>query len=104
MNIGSLYRVKKAYWLLFPSKESATTTAAATAPATAFVSAAGAAAVAAYYSKEYKENVTWFSLDSYIVFLEEDGKFRKFLTSEGLIGWTWFAKDYNDYFEEVKSE
>jgi hypothetical protein len=28
----------------------------------------------------------------------------KLLTSEGLIGWTCFGKDYNDCFEEVKSE
>ena len=102
MKIGSLYKVKKYYWLLFPSKESAPSTAAATDPTAVFVSAAGGAAVAAYYSKEYNENVTWFSLDSYIVFLEEDGKFRKVLTSEGLIGWTWFTVHFNDYFEEVK--
>ena len=95
MNIGSLYRVKKGYWMFLSRKESA--------------SALADAVGAAYYSQEFKENkenVTYFSPESYIVFLEEDGKFKKVLTSEGLIGWTWFTvhfNDYfNDYFEEVK--
>jgi hypothetical protein len=98
MNIGSLYLVKKWHWLLFPSKESAAAAEAAHLGVTADL----ARRIAAYYSKEYNENVTYFSHDSYIVFLEEDGNLKKVLTSEGLIGWTWFDERYNDCFEEVK--
>jgi hypothetical protein len=100
MNIGSLYRVKKWYWLLFPSKESTAATAAA---ATATAASAHAAKAAAYYSKKYNENITWFAPESYVVLLEEDGKLKKVLTSEGLIGWTWFDDRNNDCFDEVKN-
>jgi len=90
MNIGSLYLVKKFSWLLFPTKEVASTHAQS--------------AVAAAWSIELECNVTYFSPDSMIVFLEEDGKFKKVLTSEGLIGWTLFVEGYNHCFEEMKTE
>ena len=97
MNIGSLYRVKKFYWLLFSSKERTTHVV--------LVQSAQADQEAAYFSKRYNENVTYFSPDSNVVFLEEgekDKKIRRVLISEGLIGWTWFDERYNDCFEEVK--
>ena len=93
MNIGSLYKVKKWSWLLFPTKETASE-----APSSA------CAAEAAWYSKSYNCEVTYFSPDSIVVFLEEDGFLKKVLTSEGLVGWTWFNEIYNDYFEEMKAE
>jgi hypothetical protein len=96
MNIGSLYLVKKYYWLLFSSKESAIEALGGVVSSTA--------SAAACLSKLYKEKVTYFSPDSYIVLLEEDGNLKRVLTSDGLIGWTWVSKDYNDCFEEVKSE
>jgi len=112
MNIGNLYTVKKYFWLLFPTKETAAAIGtrlvevifhldanAATAGALVVVADA-----AAWYSKRYNCEVTYFPLDSIVVFLEEDGKLKKVLTSEGLIGWTWFDESYNDCFEEVKSE
>ena len=98
MNIGSLHIVKKYFWLMFPTKETA-------APKAASVAAlAAGAGVAAWYSKVYNCEVTYFSPESYILFLEEDEKFKKVLTSEGLIGWTWFDENYNDCFEEVETE
>ena len=103
MNIGSLYQVKKYFWLLFPIKEiviSSSEVVGAAAPA----SRRAAAAAAAWYSRKYNCNVTYFSHDTFVVFLEEDGKFKKFLTSEGLIGWTWFGERYNECFEEVKTK
>ena len=105
MNIGSLYKVKKYFWLLYPTKE--------TAFAHAFVERfdalgvehhAAAAAYAAYWSKKFNCEVTYFSLDSIVVFLEEDGKLKKVLTSDGLVGWTWFNESYNHCFEEVKTQ
>ena len=100
MNIGSLYQVKKRFWLLFPTKE---------IDAIGFDHASGYAdnenaAVAARYSRKYNCNVSWFSPESFVVFLEEDGKLKKFLTSEGLIGWTQVNKAWLGCFEEVKSE
>ena len=105
MNIGSLYQVKKRFWLLFPTKE---IVAAATARAIAPIYVALAARIArsddaawyaARFSRLYNCNVTWFSPDSFVVCLEEDGRLKKFLTSEGLIGWTWVD---DNSFEEVK--
>ena len=105
MNIGSLYQVKKYFWLLFPTKEiiSSSVTAAAVTTTTA-AAAAAAGTFAAWYSRKYNCNVTYFSHDTFVVFLEEDGKFKKFLTSEGLIGWTWLGERDNECFEEVKTK
>ena len=95
MNIGSLYQVKKRVWLLFPTKEMADGIPSVVADADA-----------AFYAR-ISCNVTYFSPDSFVVFLEEDGMLKKFLTSEGLIGWTWVHEyeSYNEYFfEEVKTK
>ena len=104
MNIGSLYKVKQYFWLLFPSKEistwaTATTHVGAPGPAEQYVIAG-----AAWYSKRFNCEITYFCLDSIVVFLEEYGFLKKVLTSDGLVGWTWFVEDYNDCFEEVKTE
>ena len=62
----------------------------------------GTAAI--YLSKRYNCEVTYFLLDSYIVFLEKDGALKKVLTTDGLVGWTFFVESYNDCFEEVETE
>ena len=100
MNIGSLYTVKKYFWLIFPTKE----TAHAAPVAGPHTDRLVAAKVAGFYSKRLNCEVTCFSPDSYIVFLEEDGIYKKVLTSDGRIGWTWFNQDYISCFEEVKTE
>jgi hypothetical protein len=89
MKIGKLYQVKEYFWFLYPSKDIAT--------------AAAAVIAAAYWSKQYNCEVTYFSPDSYIVFLEEDTKFKKVLTSTGKLGWVWFDESYNHCFEEVSA-
>ena len=104
MNIGPLYQVKKYFWLLFPIKEIVISTVVEDARDVVSVHALGAADYAAWYSRKYNCNVTWFRPESPVVCPEEDGDYKKFLTSEGLIGWTWVDENYNDYFEEVKSE
>ena len=91
MNTGSLYQVKKHSWLLFPTKEMATHSHSVVA-----------AADVVWYAARMDCNITYFSPDSFVVCLEEDGNLKKFLTSEGLIGW--IHESYNDCFEEVKSE
>ena len=102
MNIGSLYTVKKYYWLLFPTRETACDVNEVTAKA-------GTDLVVAdnwieYLSKFYQTNITYLSPESVIVFLEEDGKLKKVLTSDGKIGWTFFIETYNVYFEEINGE
>jgi len=109
MNIGSLYTVKKFSWLLFPTRETACDVNAtgATARSTAVAATATtftASVDADYWSGQLKCEVTYFSPDSIIVFLEEDGKYKKVLTSDGKIGWSLFSDHYNDCFEEVKTE
>ena len=99
MKIGRLYNVKQYFWLLFPTKETAAAASAATAVATAAALLSGAI----YWSKRFNCEVTYFSPDSIVVFLEEDGKFKKFLTSDGRIGWTLIDEEYNNYFEEMKA-
>jgi hypothetical protein len=106
MNIGSLYQVKERFWLLFPTKEIVTRRAAEAgalidAPITVGKNAAW---YAARYSTKYNCNVTWFSPESFVVCLEEDGMLKKLLTSKGLIGWIQFNETWLGCFEEVKSE
>jgi hypothetical protein len=97
MNIGSIYTVKKFYWFLFPTKKIVAHGPGphATAPHPA---------AASYWSKFYNCEVTYFSPNEYIVFLEEEGELKNVLTSDGRIGWIWFTENYNDCFEEVKTE
>lgn len=104
MNIGSLYQVKKYFWLLFPTKEIISTVEVLARGDVVSVHALGAADYATWYSRKYNCNVSWFSPESFVVCLEEDGIYKKVLTSDGKIGWTWFDENYNDCFEEVKSE
>ena len=101
MNIGSLYKVKEYFWLLFPSKE-ISTSLDALGPIAA--TARLATSNVAHWSKRFKCNVSYFSPDSYIVFLEEDRELKRVLTSDGKIGWTCFFENYNHCFEEVKTE
>ena len=106
MNIGSLYQVKKRFWLLFPTKEIVASADAGVLSISKLCRLGfnadneNAAHYTARYSMMYNCNVSWFSPESFVVCLEEDGKFKKVLTSEGLIGWTWVD---DNWFEEVKS-
>ena len=106
MNIGSLHQVKKRFWLLFPTKETDDLDGFGhpSGHASGYADNENAAWYAARFSRMYNCNVTWFSPESFVVFLEEDGKLKKFLTSEGLIGWTQVNKAWLGCFEEVKSE
>lgn len=99
MNIGSLYLVKKYFWMLFPTRETAPTARSAS-----HTDATVAAGEADFWSECFNCEVTYFSPNEHIVFLEEEDKFKKVLTSDGRIGWTWVHENYNDYFEEVKEE
>ena len=98
MNVGKLYQVKNLYWMLFPSKEIAATTAPAS-----FVSPRcdHAARAAAYNSKYFNCNVSYISPNSIFVFLEKDGEFIKILSTNGEVGWIYLADFYKDDIKEV---
>ena len=110
MNIGNLYLAKTYYWLLFQTKEDAEQVERPRGSPTLNRAYAHAdddyvvANMAAYWSRQYNCEITYFSPNEYIVFLEEEGKLKKVLTSDGKLGWTWFEESYNDYFEELKAE
>jgi len=100
MKIGKLYKNNGYFWLFYPSKDIA---AVATTVPTRTPAIFAATAAVDYWSKQYNCEVTYFSPDSYIVFLEEDTKFKKVLTSTGKLGWVWFDESYNHCFEEVSA-
>lgn len=108
MNIGSLYLVKKYFWMLFPTKETVARAhrklAVPVALAAWTAHADPSPSVSRIWSRSLNCEVTYFSPNEHIVFLEEEDKFKKVLTSDGRIGWTWVHENYNDYFEEVKEE
>jgi hypothetical protein len=85
MKIGSLYEIKKWYWLLFPSKD----IAAATSPRTCDTPSAEATAggYADYWSREFNCNVLFIPQNSMFMLLEQDGKYCKILTTNGELGW-----------------
>ena len=86
MNIGSLYLVKELYRVLLPTKE---------------------IAVAWYCRGERGHSVSYIIPNELVVLLDKDETFLKVLTSDGRIGWAWVPwvnENYNDCFEEVKSE
>ena len=94
MNVGSLYKVKQYFWLLLPTKEIAKTRSLT---CRLWINPT---------SLDWfgRHEITYFSPDSIVVLLEEDGEFKRFLTPDGKIGWTWLDERYNSSFEEVKKE
>ena len=99
--IGNMYQVKKWFWLLFPSKETA---AAADLRRTTRWSACPVSSPAAttYLSEQLNCTVSYISANDFVVLLETDGNYKKVLTSNGELSWTCFDEGYNECFEEVK--
>ena len=105
MKIGSLYEIKKWYWLLFPSKDIALVASAAAAVGTE--SAGDVASYADYWSREFNCNVSFVPQDSMFMLLEQDGKYCKILTTNGELGWIIYPKEVewaNGCIEEVKDQ
>jgi len=117
MNIGKLYQVKKYYWFLYPSKDVAAHVATlrdpdfnvadsfAAIPTTAPIATAvvATAATARYCSKYFNcnVNVSYISPKSIFVFLEQDEKVIKVLTTNGEVGWIYLAELYKNDIEEI---
>ena len=76
LNIKKLYQVKRLYWYLYPSKETATAAAAFELSISRF------ADDAAYWSKEFNCNVTYIPENDMFCVIEQDGKFLKVLTTK----------------------
>jgi len=85
MNIGSLYRIKQLYWLLFPSQEKAV--AAALVFGTPQASLTDVRDRADYWGKKLKCNFSFLSPESIFAPLEQKNKVLKVLTTNGEIGW-----------------
>ena len=101
MKIGSLYQIKNYYWMLYPSKDtaSAAVAVATVPPAAAAVAPAGAV----YWSKRLECNVSYMSPNSLFMLLEHTGKFCKILSTEGMVGWIYLALWCKRDIVEVKS-
>ena len=99
MNIGSLYKINRYYWLLYSSKE-------ITAKLYSFAELSDDANIAnrnsAFWSKLYDCEITCFPPETIFVLLEKDGNVKKILTKEGKIGWIGFNENFFSSFEEVK--
>ena len=104
MNIGKLYKNKKYFWFLYPSKEIASAAAAAAMTVVAFTpTAVWADDVAAYWGKQFSCNVSYISPSNIFMLLEQDRKLCKVLSTNGELGWISYLEDvvwYND-IEEV---
>jgi hypothetical protein len=98
--VGSLYQVKKYYWMLFPNKETTVDvynnggTSLSPSPPTNW---------SGIYTHRDDYNVTFLSMGEVVVFLEKSGKYKKVLTSNGEIAWTWIQSEFYDSFEEVRA-
>jgi hypothetical protein len=99
---GHLYEVYRYSWLSFRLKETLVKRLwePESWPPTRFNDAEGAANSASYWSHQYNCDVSYIPSDSSILCLEEDKNFRKFLTADGQIYWTWFEdEDRNDFVD-----
>jgi hypothetical protein len=102
MEVGKLYSVKQYFWLLFPSKDIAA--GAVPAAAVARVAAAAAALVAAYWSSRLSCDISYISPKGIFMLLEQDGKYYKVLSTEGMVGWICFPEWWKEHIAEVKAE
>ena len=85
MNIGKLYQVKKCYWYLYPSKETAARRLQYSPIAESRTE------TIAYLSKQF--NCTYIPENSIFCLLEQEGKFLKVLLANGELGWMIYPED-----------
>ena len=84
MNIGKLYKTKKLCWMLYPSKDIATTAGLITTlPGLE-------EGCRAYWSKELNCNVSYVKQNSMFMLLVRDGEYIKILSANGEVGWIYF--------------
>ena len=104
MEIGKLYQIKKWFWLLFPSKETAAAArsdSARSGVAAAFIDAPFGNAD--HWNKKLNCNVTYISPNTIFFPVETDGNYVKVVSGEG-VGWIVVQNWAKHYFEEIKEE
>jgi hypothetical protein len=103
MIIGKLYKVKKYYWILYPSRDIAAL--AYVAIAAAIATADVADNWANYWSEQLNCNVSYVETNSMFVLLEQTERFCKVLSTEGKVGWIIYPENEawtKNCIEEVK--
>jgi hypothetical protein len=93
MKIGSLYEIKKWYWLLFPAKDIAAVADARGLCGSTTATAATPVGYADYWSSRFSCNISCIELNSIFMLLEQDGNYCKIFSTEGSIGWIIYPKD-----------
>jgi hypothetical protein len=96
MNVGKLYRFKKYFWLIFPSKNIATY-----ASSSSMMAMRSITAEAAYYSKQFNSKVSYIEPNSMFILLEQDGNYHKVLSNNGELGWINLTYLCKNHIEEV---
>jgi hypothetical protein len=92
MEVGKLYQTNQYYWMLYPSKDTATRTATATTTADDWAN---------YWSKRLDCNVSYIAQNSMFMLLEQTDRFCKVLSTEGKVGWIYLAFWCKDDIVEV---
>ena len=88
MQIGKLYQIKKYYWLVYPSKETAACAGALSSAADAAgFSITSAENLSDDLSESFNCNVTYISRNDIFCLLEKDRKYLKVLSTNGELGW-----------------
>jgi hypothetical protein len=100
MKIGSLYQIKNYYWMLYPSKDTASAAADDLDEGTA-TPRRHADNWANYWSSRFSCNISYISPNSLFMLLEQDGKYYKVLSTEGMVGWIYLAPWCKDDIVEV---
>ena len=108
---GKLYLIKKRYWFLYPTKETAAALshgavgvglAAVRCRRVAAGTAAEALNLSKYLSSHYNCNITYITENSIFCLIEQDGKYLKVLSSNGESGWIYLANWLEMHIQEVK--
>ena len=95
LQLGKMYLAKEYFWLLYPTKEVVVWGEGS------WPSSSGAYRYAKEYSECYNCNVGVVEPNTYVVLLEHDKAYFKFLDSNGNVGWI-CCRDFSKYFELVK--
>jgi hypothetical protein len=105
MEIGKLYQTSQLYWLLFPSEEIPTIVVEDMYEGASATNGFGLARLyVIFWSNKLDCNVSIIDLASIFMVLEQNNKFCRILTAEGVAGWIHRADWCENDIVEVKSK
>jgi len=105
MEIGKLYQTSQLYWLLFPSEETATIVVEDMNEGASATHGFGLARFyVSFWSKKLDCNVSFIDLASIFMVLEQNNKFCRILTAEGVAGWIHRADWCENDIMELKNK